>query len=90
MAGDLEERVPRVRRHPFPQSYFYSDYGDFWSFFERLPFFVLLTGSPERLTGSVFTQITEIFTMVITGDTDTPRPVKVVQAPFILWKGSPP
>ena len=90
MAGDLEERVPRVRRHPFPQSYFYSDYGDFWSFFERLPFFVLLTGSPERLTGSVFTQITEIFTMATTGDNHTPRPVKVVQAPSILWRGSPP
>jgi hypothetical protein len=47
-----------------------------------------ITGSPERLTGSVFTQITEIFTMAITGDEDTPRPVKVVQAPSILWRGA--
>ena len=69
---------------------FYPNYDDFRTFFERFPFFNLLTGSPERLTGSVFTQITEIFTMVITGDTDTPRPVKVVLAPFILWKGSRP
>ena len=28
--------------------------------------------------------------MAITGDTDTPRPVKIVQAPSILWRESPP
>ena len=56
----------------------------FEPFLKDLRFFIFLAGSPERLTGSVFTQITEIFTMAITGDNNTPRPVKVVQAPSIF------